>query len=67
MSNFYKVLGTAIGVATVGSVVAFMGMCTYLTLGEAYYRMLDLGMDGREVANELFSEAKTGFELVQRG
>lgn len=67
MSNFYKVLGTAIGVATVGSVVAFMGLCTYLTLGEMHYRMFDLGTDAREAANKLFNEAKTGFKLVQMG
>lgn len=67
MSSFCKVLGTAVGVATVGSVVAFMGLCTYLTLGEMHYRMLDLGTDAREAANELFNEAKTGFKLVQMG
>lgn len=67
MSNFYKVLGTAISVATVGSVVAFMGMCTYLALGNMHYRMIGLGINGRDAARDLFDEAKTGFELVQRG
>lgn len=65
MSSFCKVLGTAVGVATVGSVVAFMGLCTYLTLGEMHYRMLDLGTDARKAANELFNEAETGFKLAQ--
>ena len=67
MSSFCKVLGTAVGVATVGSVVVFMGLCTYLTLGEMHYRMLDLGTDARRAANELFNEAKTGFKLAQMG
>lgn len=67
MSSFCKVLGTAVGVATVGSVVAFMGLCTYLTLGQANYRMFGLGTDAREAANKLFNEAKTGFKLVQMG
>lgn len=67
MSSFCKVLGTVISVATVGSVVAFMGLCTYLTLGEMHYRMLYIGTDARKAANELFNEAKTGFKLVQMG
>ena len=67
MLRFCKVLGTTVSVATVGSVVAFMGLCTYLTLGEMHYRMLDLGTDARKAANELFNEAETGFKLAQRG
>lgn len=65
MSSVCKVLGTAVGVVTVGSVVAFMGLCTYLTLGEMHYRMLDLGADARKAANELFNEAETGFKLAR--
>ena len=67
MSSFCKVLGTVAGVATVGSVVVFMGLCTYLTLGEMHYRMLDLGTDARKAANELFNEAETGFKLARMG
>ena len=65
MLRFCKVLGTAVGVATVGSAVAFMGMCTYLTLGEACYRVFSLGMDAPEMADELFSEAEVGFKLAR--
>ena len=67
MLSFCKVLGTAAGVAIVGSAVMFMGMCTYLTIGAAYYRILALGTNGSEVADELFSEAEVGFKLAQRG
>lgn len=66
MSNFCEVLGTAVGVAIVGSVVVFMGMCTYLTLGEACYRMFALGTDSQEMADELFKEAEVGFKLARR-
>ena len=65
MSSFCKVLGTAVSVATIGSVVAFMGLCTYLTLGEACYRMLDLGTNSQKMADELFKEAETGFKLAR--
>lgn len=65
MSKFCKVLGTAVSVATVGSVVAFMGLCTYLTLGEACYRMFALGTDSQEMADELFKEAEVGFKLAR--
>ena len=67
MLGFCKVLGTAVGVATVGSVVAFKGMCTYLTLGEACYRVFALGTNAPEMSDELFNEAKTGFKLAQMG
>ena len=65
MSSFCKVLGTAAGVATVGTVVAFMGLCTYLTLGEACYRVFALGTNAPEMADELFSEAEVGFKLAR--
>lgn len=65
MSSFCKILGTAVSVATVGSVVAFMGLCTYLTMGEACYRKFALDTDSREVADELFSEAEVGFKLAR--
>lgn len=65
MLGFCNVLGTAVGVAIVGSAVVFMGMCTYLTLGEACYRMFALGTDSQEMAEELFKEAEIGFELVR--
>ena len=65
MSSFCKVLGAAVSVATVGSVVAFMGMCTYLTLGQACYRICALGTNAPEMANELFNEAEVGFKLAR--
>ena len=67
MLRFCKVLGTAIGVAIIGSAVVFMGLCTYLTIGGAYYRILALGTNGPEMADELFSEAEVGFKLARRG
>lgn len=65
MLGFCNVLGTAVGVAVVGSVVVFMGLCTYLTLGQAQYRILALGTNGSETADELFSEAEVGFKLAR--
>lgn len=65
MLRFCEVLGTAVGVAIVGSAVVFMGMCTYLTLGQACYRTLALGTNGPEMADELFKEAETGFKLAR--
>ena len=67
MLSFCEVIGTAIGVAVVGFVMVFMGMCAYLTIGGAYYRRFISGMDSREVANELFNEAETGFKLFRMG
>ena len=65
MLGFCNVLGTAAGVAIVGSAVVFMGLCTYLTIGAAYYRILALGKNGSETADELFSEAEVGFKLAR--
>lgn len=65
MLSFCKVLGTAVGVAIVGTAVVFMGMCTYLTIGAAYYRILALGTNAPEMADELFSEAEVGFKLAR--
>lgn len=67
MLGFCNILGTAAGVAVVGSAVVFMGMCTYLTMGEACYRRFVLGTDSREVADELFNEAEIGFKLARKG
>lgn len=65
MLGFCNVLGTAVGVAIVGSAVVFMGMCTYLTLGQACYRTVALGTNAPEMADELFSEAEVGFKLAR--
>lgn len=65
MLGFCNVLGTAVGVAIVGSAVVFMGMCTYLTLGQACYRTCALGTNAPEMADELFSEAEVGFKLAR--
>lgn len=65
MLSFCEVIGTAVGVAIVGCVVVFMGLCTYLTIGGACYRIIALGTNSQEMADELFKEAEVGFKLAR--